>query len=73
MSAPCSFPFCEHAQSRCLEFLAMYVIELTVPKETNCKIARRRKQDKYRDLRPQLLCPMLEIQSFGQSLSSADV
>ena len=34
-----------------------YVVELTVPYKTNCKIARRRKQDKYRDLRSQLLVP----------------
>ena len=34
-----------------------YVIELTVPYETNSKIARKRKQDKYRDLRSQLLVP----------------
>ena len=32
-----------------------YVIELTVPYETNGKIARRCKQDKYRDLKTQLL------------------
>ena len=33
----------------------LYVIELTVPYETNCIIARRRKQEKYRVLRSQLL------------------
>ena len=49
-----------------------YVIELTVPYETNWKIARRRKQDKYRDLRTQLLVPCekfkvitLEITTLG--------
>ena len=49
-----------------------YVIELTVPYDTNCKIARRRKQDKYRDLRTQLLVPCekfkvitLEITTLG--------
>ena len=33
----------------------VYVIELTVPYETNCKIARRRKQGKYPGLRSRLL------------------
>ena len=35
----------------------LYVIELTVPYETNRIIARRRKQEKYRVLRSQLLVP----------------
>ena len=35
----------------------LYVIALTVPCETNCIIARRRKQEKYRVLRSQLLVP----------------
>jgi hypothetical protein len=35
----------------------LYVIELTVPYETICIIARRRKQEKYRVLRSQLLAP----------------
>ncbi len=50
----------------------LYVIELTVPYETNCKIARRRKQEKYRDLRSPLLVPRekfklitLEITTLG--------
>ena len=34
-----------------------YVIELTVPYQTICKSARRRNQEKYRDLRSQLLVP----------------
>ena len=49
-----------------------YVIELTVPCETNSKIARKRKQYKYRDLRSQLLVPCekfkvltLEITTLG--------
>ena len=49
-----------------------YVVDLTVPYETNCKIARRRKQDKYRDLQSQLLVPCenfkvitLEITTLG--------
>ena len=35
----------------------IYVIESTVPCEASCKTARRRKQEKYRDLRSQLLVP----------------
>jgi hypothetical protein len=35
----------------------LFVIELTVQYETNCIIARRRKQEKYRVLRSQLLVP----------------
>ena len=36
-------------------------MELTIPYETNSKIARKRKQDKYRDLRAQLLVPYKKL------------
>ena len=35
MSSPCSLPFCEHTQSRCLEFLAM-----TISAEQYCQVVR---------------------------------
>ncbi len=80
------FPDCPNCELQCTSTLFetlrpdiairykrdLYVIELTVPYETNCKIARRRKQEKYRDLRSQLLVPCekfklitLEITTLG--------
>ncbi len=36
---------------------SIYVIELTVPYETNCKKAKRRKKERYRHIRFELISP----------------
>jgi hypothetical protein len=36
---------------------SIYVIELTVPYETNCEKAKRRKKERYRHLRSELITP----------------
>ncbi len=36
---------------------SVYVIELTVPYETNCMKAKRRKKERYRHLRSELKAP----------------
>ena len=42
---------------------AIYVIELTVPYETNCKKAKRRKEERYKNLRSELImtCSTFEV------------
>ena len=42
---------------------AIYVIELTVPYETNCKKAKRRKEEGYKNLRSELImtCSTFEV------------
>ena len=42
---------------------ALYVIELTAPYKTNCKKAKRRKEERYKDLRSELIttCSMFEV------------
>ena len=39
------------------------MIELTVPYETNCKKAKRRKEERYKDLRSELIttCSTFEV------------
>ena len=42
---------------------AIYVIELTVPYETNCKKAKRHKEERYKNLRSELImtCSTFEV------------
>ena len=42
---------------------AIHMIELTVPYETNCKKAKRRKEERYKDLRSELIttCSTFEV------------
>jgi hypothetical protein len=43
---------------------SVYVVELTVPYETNCTKAKRRKKERYRHLRSELIttCHAFEVQ-----------
>ena len=42
---------------------SVYVVELTVPNETNCKKAKRRKEERYKHLRSELImtCRTFEV------------
>ena len=55
---------------------AVYVIELTVPYETNCKKAKRRKEERYKNVRSELIMTcstfeviILEVTTLGFAIS----